>query len=165
MKVGSKLCKLSKKIGKEDVDQWELAVLIERLKAGYESQGNTKYINESTQVLGRLGKNNMRKLRNAYIQKDGLDGVLEEIEALSAQEAELSDKESKTPEEQQALLVIQKQLRAYGAIVHEDACKLGIGTKEKSRVLSRDQRFAAHDAHCSIQNQLGERIIWHEQKP
>lgn len=163
MKTGSKLCKLSKQIGKEDVDQWLLAVLLERLKEGYESQHNTKYINEASQAISKLGNENIRKLRNAYIQKDGLDGILDEIDQLMIEERELHSKQTKNQDDKDALLIIQKKLRAYGVVVHEDACKLGIGTKDKPRALTTPQRFAAHETHSKIQNRLGERIIWHEQ--
>lgn len=163
MKTGSTLCKLSKQIGKEGTDQWMLGILLERLKKGYESQHNTKYFNEASQVINKLGSENIRKLRNAYIQKDGLDGVLDEIEQLMTEERDLRSTATKTQNDKDALLIIQKKLRAYGVVIHEDACKLGITTKDNPRSLTTPQRFAAHEMHSKIQHRLGERIIWHEQ--
>ena len=166
MKVKSKLCKLAKQIGNKDVDQWLLEIQLEKLQNQYEAQGNEKYKDEANNVIAELKKQNMQSIRQDYIELDGYqeEVVSDEVVELRTREKELHNKERPTDADKQEHRIVQNKLRAYGVVIHEDMCKLGISTKEKPRKLAvgSGPLRVMHDVHSAIQKQLGEKIVWHE---
>jgi len=160
MKVTSKLYKLGGQIGKENIDQWVLCVQLEKLKKIYEEQNNAKYINAVDRILGKLRNQNMQTLRADYITQNNCEDALRLIDELMSAEDKLYLTQSKCKNEKDSLRIAQIKLSAYGATLHEDLCKLGIGTKENPRELKTWEKAPVHNMLSRIEKRLGESINW-----